>query len=75
MISEFYRVLKNYGYFIAIHSATNFAIYFSSKDINYGMDQTNAFQWTSSEGWINIVNKSIDLTNEEKNDLLARAKF
>lgn len=75
MISEFHRVLKNYGYFIAIHSSTNFAIYFASKDINYGMDQTNAFQCISSEWWINIVNKSIDLTNEEKNDLLERAKF
>ena len=71
MISEVHRVLQKYGHFIAILAALNVSAYLASKDINFGMDKTNSFRWKSTEGWIDIVNKSMDLTYEEKAELLA----
>ena len=70
MLFEFCRVLSKYWFFIAIKLALNMTAYFATNDINMGMDGTQSFQWTSREGWINLVNNSNELTVEGKNDLL-----
>ena len=46
-------------------------MYFAATDINFGMDETLSFQWISDEGWINLVNNSNALTNEEKAEVFA----
>ena len=33
---------------------------------------TRAFKWISDEGWMDLVNRSNDLTNEEKAELLTK---
>ena len=75
MLSEIFRVLKNYWYIIALSLSANMSGYFATIDINMGNDATGSFQWTSNEGWIKLVNTSIVLTNEEKLDLIAKATF
>ena len=55
---------------MAINFAFNVVLYFSSNDVNLGMDATQSHQWISEEGWVNLVNNSNDLTNEEKAELL-----
>ena len=75
MISEFFRVLKNYWYMMALSLSANMSGYFCTIDINMGNDPTGSFQWISNEGWIKLVNNSIVPTNEEKVDLIAKATF
>ena len=75
VLSEFSQVLRKYGHLIAIFGAANAVHYFASKDINLGLDHTMSFQWASKEGWIKLLNNSIDLTHEEKTELLAKSNF
>ena len=75
MISEFFRVLKNYWYMLALSLSNDMIAYFATIDINMGNDATGSFQWTSNEGWIKLVNTSTVLTYEEKVDLIAKATF
>ena len=49
--------------------------YNATLDVNFGVDDTQAFQWISNEGWINLVNESKVLRNEEKVELMANATF
>ena len=69
---EFCRVLEKYWLFIGVKLSFNLITHFSSNDVNGGMDKTKAFQWISDEGWMDLVNRSSDLTNEEKAELLAK---
>ena len=75
MISEFFRFLKSYWYMLALWLSSNMVAYFSSIDINMGNDATGSFQWISNDGWINLVNMSSVLGNEEKVELIANAAF
>ena len=45
MISEFFRVLKNYWYMMALSLSANMSGYFCTIDINMGNDPTGSFQW------------------------------
>ena len=45
--------------------------YNATLDVNFGVDDTQAFQWISNEGWINLVNASKALSNEEKVKFIA----
>ena len=69
-LKYFSNVLNNYWYVMAINFAFNVVLYFSSNDVNLGMDATQSHQWISEEGWVNLVNNSNDLTNKEKAELL-----
>ena len=69
MFHEFCRVLEKYWFFMGVKLSFNMVTYFSVNDINAGMDKTRAFQWISDEGWMDLVNRSSDLTNEEKKEL------
>ena len=69
MLNEFCRVLENYWFFMGVKLAFNLATYLPANDINAGMDKTKAYQWISDEGWMHLVNRSSDLTNEEKAEL------
>ena len=44
--------------------------YFAFADINVGMDSTGSYDWITPEGRLNLINNSIDLTDEEKLMLL-----
>ena len=71
MMSEVVRVLNKYWYFMTVQLSALMAFYFAGTDINFGNDQTLSFKWISNEGWINMVNTSTVLTNEEKDELLS----
>ena len=43
---------------------------FATLDINFGSDGTGEFKWITKQGWIDLVNNSTDLTNDEKAKLL-----
>lgn len=73
MLSELTRLLTKYGHFMAIAIAIDAVYYFSTKDINMGIDPTMSHQWITTEGWMNLVNNSIDLTKNEKAELLAKS--
>ena len=72
IIRELYRVLRKYWFFMAIKLAFNVATYFQGNDINFGHDNSRRFEWTSNEGWTNLVNRSNDLTDEQKRGLIAQ---
>ena len=72
MVQAFCEGLRKYRLFLAINLAHIFVIYFASTDINFGMDNTMAFDWISNEGWMNLVNGSINLTSKEKDALLGK---
>ena len=75
MMSKFCQVLRKYWYFIAIFLSSLMVQYNATLDVNFGVDDTQAFQWISNEGWINLVNESKVLRNEEKVELMANATF
>lgn len=75
LLSEFCRVLKEYRHFVAVNIAQMSLLYFVAIDVNFGLDQTESFMWKSNEGWIHLVNNSIDLRGDEKNELIATTKF
>ena len=64
IVQAYCEVLRKYRLFLAITLAHIFVIYFASTDINMGMDDTLAFEWISNEGWISLVNGSINLTSK-----------
>ena len=64
-----YSVMDLYLFYLDFF-AYNMAIYFGTNDVNVGMDRSRRFQWTTHEGWINLVNGSKDLSYEEKAELL-----
>ena len=70
MLSEFCCVIRKYWYFMVFHLAYLMNAYISSTDINFGVDQSRSFQWISNDGWINLVNTSTILTDEEKVELM-----
>ena len=72
MFHEFCRVLEKYWFFMGVKLAFNVVTYLFANDINGGMDKTRAFHWISDEGWMNLVNRSNDLTNEEKAELITK---
>ena len=69
IIRELYRVLRKYWFFMAIFLATYASSYFHGNDINFGMDNRRNFGWISNNGWRNLLNRSSDLTDEQKRDL------
>ena len=73
ILPEFGQIIGKYWYFIAINLGMTMNKYFASIDINLGIDPTRSFQWTTNEGWINLVNTSTGITNEEKAELIAKA--
>ena len=75
MFKRFSRVLSKYGHFMAILLALNMVNYFVGTDINFGMDETQSFQWISNEGWRNLVNNSNSLTNQQKEDILSKSNL
>ena len=72
MLQEFCRVVEKYWFFMAVKLAFNTVVYLPANDINAGLDKTRAFQWISDEGWMDLVNRSNDLTNEEKRELFTK---
>ena len=72
MVSEVCRFLKRYLHLMSISLAVFITGYFTTKDINLGMDGTMYFEWISQEGWIQLVNNSNVITNEQKVELLAQ---
>ena len=72
MVPGFCRIVSKYWFFMSINLACSMALYFISADINCGMDQTRSYEWITKEGWINLVNRSTDLTREEKSMLITR---
>ena len=71
-LAQTYRVLNEYWYFIAIYLSLNAAYMFCSFDVNFGNDPSGSFSWITNEGWINLINNSTALTNEEKAELIAK---
>ena len=72
ILPEFYRTISKYWYFMTINLGYVMNVYFSTTDINLGMDQTQSFQWITNEGWINLVNTSTYLSSQEKTELISK---
>ena len=72
IIRELYRVLRKYWFFMAIFLATYASSYFHGNDINFGMDNRRNFEWISNNGWRNLLNRSSDLTDEQKSGLFTQ---
>ena len=72
MVSEVCRFLKRYLHLMSISLAVFITGYFTTKDINLGMDGTMYFEWISQEGWIRLVNNSNVITNDQKVEILAQ---
>ena len=72
MLHEFCRVGQKYWFFMAVKLAFNMVLYWPANDINRGLDTTRNFQWISDEGWMDLVNRSNDLTTEEKARLVMK---
>ena len=72
ILPEFGRIIGKYWYLIAINLGMTMNKYFASIDINLGIDPTRSFKWITNEGWINLVNTSTEITNEEKAELIAK---
>ena len=70
MPQEFCEVLGKYWHFMAINFACLMTTHFAANDVNFGMDGTQSFQWISQQGWMNLVNNSNVLNDEEKVSLL-----
>ena len=75
MMSKFCQVLSKYWYVIAIILPLPLTAYIATLDVNFGVDDTQSFQWITNEGWINLVNASTVLNNQEKTELIAKATF
>ena len=72
MLQEFCRIIGQYWYYMAIILAFITAGGIITTDINLGMDESQSYQWITNDGWINLVNQSTHLTNEEKAELIAK---
>ena len=71
MIEEFCRVLTKYWFMIAVPLELSMSLYFATKDVNLGIDETHAYLWIRNEGRQQLINSSNDLTEIEKTMLLA----
>ena len=63
---EFYRIIKRYWHFIAVKFTLNMFMFLATKDINVGMDKTGEYNWITTDGRIQMINGSTDLSYEEK---------
>ena len=75
VLQEFCRMIGKYWYYMAIILAAITAVGIITTDINLGMDESQSYQWITNDGWINLVNQSIHLTNEEKAEVIAKGTF
>ena len=66
LISEFFLLLGNYGYLMAIKLGFNLAVYFAGRDINFAADSTGEYNWATNEGWDIMILNATDLTDKEK---------
>ena len=73
MLLKFCQIIGKYWYIMAFNLVFVMSYYFAGTDINFGSDHTGSFQWITKEGWINLVNTSTEITNEEKAELIAKA--
>lgn len=74
MLHEFNKVFGRYWLFIVVKLAMNVNTYFATTDVTLGGDSTGVNQWIYQEGWLDLVNISKHLTNEEKLILLRSVK-
>ena len=65
MLQEFCRVLTKYWLFVVIKLGYIMTNYFVSIDINFRADSSGKFEWTTSEGRLNLIYNSTYLTAEE----------
>ena len=75
MLQEFCGMIGKYWYFMSVNLAQLAVNYIVAIVVNFGMDVTHSYQWVTSEGWINLVNQSIHLTNGEKAEIIAEETF
>ena len=68
MFKEFAGVIKKYWYFLVFNLSVNLNFYM--RDVNLGIDSSGKFEWITSEGRLNLILNSTDLTNEEKSIFL-----
>ena len=66
MLHEFNEVLGKYWLFMVITLAMQGASSFASTDANFGGDTSGRYVWAERKGWLNIVNETKYLSNEEK---------
>ena len=64
-LQELSQVLGKYWLFLAVTLAHRMITYFAATDVNYGMDGTRSFLWTTQKGWLRLIENSSNLTYEE----------
>ena len=75
MLEEFCRMIRKYWYFMGINIALVTTLSITSTDINMGMDGTHSYEWVTNEGWMNLLNKSNHLTNEQKAAIISKVTY
>ena len=69
VLQEFATALSKYWRFMVIQFGFLISIYFSTSDVNFGVDSSGKFEWITPEGRLNLILNSTDLTNEDKSML------
>ena len=70
LYEEFCMTMKRYWTVMAVKFAFNSCLYFGSKDVNFGVE--SEWGWITQEGWIQLINNTSDIPDEEKAILLAQ---
>ena len=69
VLQEFAAALSKYWRFMVIQFGFLMSIYLSTSDVNFGVDSSGKFEWITTEGRLNLILNSTDLTNAEKSML------
>ena len=71
LTQDFLEFLQKYWPLLGIKLGYDLLFYFTRNDINLAMDMTTEFSWITDIGRLNFINGSIELTDEEKENLLS----
>ena len=69
VLQEFATAISKYWRFMVIQFGFLMSIYLSTSDVNFGVDSSGEFEWITTEGRLNLILNSTDLTNAEKSML------
>ena len=69
LYEELRKTMKRYWTVIAVKFAICSCGYFASKDVNLGVE--SEWGWITQEGWVQLINNTTDIPDEEKAILLA----
>ena len=66
MLQEYSRVLTKYWLFMVVRLSYVISSYFSSNDVNYGVDSSGKFEWITDKGRLNLIQNATYRDEEER---------